>query len=44
MWIVKREVFATTIEKAMTAKGRVYAIEIADDRYQPEEQKKNRLQ
>ena len=40
MWIVKREVLATTIEKAIHAKGRVYGVEEADDKFQPEEKKK----
>lgn len=36
MWIVKREVLATTIEKAIHTKGRVYEILEADDKFQAE--------
>lgn len=35
MYLVKREVLATTIKEAMNAKGKIYAIELADDKFQP---------
>ena len=39
LFFVKREVFATTIEQAMTGKGIVYEIQTADEKYQPKEEK-----
>ena len=39
MYIVKREVLATSIEKALTAKGHIFEVVIADDKYQPEDKK-----
>lgn len=36
MYIVKREVLARNIKEAMTNKGVVYGVEIADEKYQPE--------
>lgn len=30
LWLVKREVFATSLEKAITAKGRIYEIQEAN--------------
>ncbi len=39
LYIVKKEVFATSIEKAATAKGHVFAIELAADAFQPENKK-----
>lgn len=40
LYLVKREVWATSIEKAATAKGTVYEISVAEDRFQNEKQKK----
>lgn len=40
MWIVKREVLATSLIKAATGKGKVYSIEEADEKFQPEKKKK----
>ena len=38
LWIVKREVLATTVEKAIHAsRGRIYGVEEADEKYQPQE-------
>lgn len=34
MYLVKREVFATSVEKAITSKGKIYSIELADDKFQ----------
>jgi len=35
MYIVKREVIASSVKEALTAKGHVYEITIAEDKYQP---------
>ena len=40
MWLVKREVLATTIEKAAHAKGFIYEMALAEDKAQPENKKK----
>jgi hypothetical protein len=40
LWIVKREVLATSLEKALKGKGRLYEITEADEKFQPEEKKK----
>lgn len=40
MWLVKREVLATTIEKAAHNKGFIYEISLAEDKVQPENTKK----
>ena len=39
MYLVKREVMATSIEKAMKEKGRIYCIELVEDKFQPQEVK-----
>lgn len=40
MYIVKKEVLATCIEKAVHGKGVCYSVELAEEKYQPEEKKK----
>lgn len=39
MYLVKREVLATDIKKAMRAPGKIYSIELADERHQPTDNK-----
>lgn len=40
MYLVKREIMATSITKAMKLPGKIYSIELADERsYVPEEDK-----
>ena len=39
MYLVKREVYATNIEQAVKAKGVVYEIQLAEEKYQNEKQK-----
>ena len=40
MWIVKREVLARNLKEAIKNDGRIYAVEEADQKYQPIEEKK----
>ncbi len=40
MYLVKREVIAGSIKEAMVKRGTIYSIEIAEDKFQPDEQKK----
>lgn len=35
MYLVKKEVMATSIKNAMIEKGVIYSIEIADEKFQP---------
>lgn len=37
MYFVKREVVASTITEAMKAKGKIYAIELSDEKMWPED-------
>ena len=39
MYLVKREVIATSAEKAIRAKGVVYEVTLAEDKVQPPEEK-----
>ena len=41
MYLVKKEVWAESIEKAVRGKGRIYCVEMADNSYQPEDRKNN---
>lgn len=40
LWLVKREVIATTMEKALKGKGRIYEITLADEKSWPTKSKK----
>lgn len=40
MYLVKREVIATSIEKALKAKGHIYEIILAEEKEWPEEKNK----
>lgn len=40
MYLVKREVIATTVEKALKAKGHVYEVTLADEKSWPQEKTK----
>lgn len=40
LYLVKREVLATSIKNAMTAKGIIYEIQTVDDKSQPSLEKK----
>lgn len=35
LYLVKREVYASSTESAVKSKGRVYEITLADEKYQP---------
>lgn len=39
MYIVKREVLARSIKDAVTAKGIVYEVSLADEKFQPDSKK-----
>lgn len=39
MYLVKREVIASNIKDAMVKRGRIYCIELAEEKSQPEENK-----
>jgi hypothetical protein len=39
LYLVKREVLATSAEQAIHGKGKVYCVELAEDKFQPEEKK-----
>ena len=39
LYLVKREVMATSIENAMRERGFIYAIEMVDEKLQPEPKK-----
>ena len=44
LWIVKREVWAETLEKAIKVrKGRIYGIEEADEKYQTPPKKDTKI-
>ena len=40
LFIVRKEVYATSIEKAIYAKGKTVYVELAKDEFQPEIKKK----
>lgn len=40
MYLVKREVIATSIEKAIHGKGIIYEVTLADEKSWPDEKKK----
>lgn len=42
LFLVKREVYADSIEKALSTKGKIYEILLADERFQPEKTNQNR--
>ena len=35
LYLVKREVYATSIEQALKQKGKVYEVSLAEDKFQP---------
>lgn len=37
MYLVKREVIATSMAKAIVGRGKVYEITLADDKFQPKD-------
>ena len=39
LYLVKTEVMATSIHKAISTKGKVYSVELVVDQYQPDEKK-----
>ena len=41
LWLVKREVRANSLKEAMITKGHIYEISLADDKYQPDTDKKD---
>ena len=41
LYLVKREVFATSVKKAMMERGTIYEIQLADEKYQPQEEKES---
>jgi len=44
LWLVKREVWAENVEKAIhVRRGRVYAVDEADDKFQPEDPSKKKI-
>lgn len=43
LYLVKREVIATSIQKAMTNKGTIYSIEVTEEKSWPEQKKKEKL-
>jgi hypothetical protein len=40
LYLVSREVMASSIRDAISSKGKVYRVELAEDKFQPEEDKK----
>ena len=43
LYLVKREVVATSLKSALTRPGHVYEIVLADEKNWPEQKKKNKL-
>jgi hypothetical protein len=43
LWIVKREVWAHDVTEAAKAKGKIYEVTMADEKYQPEEWRSKKL-
>lgn len=43
LYLVKREVIATSLAKALTASGHVYEIVLAEEKSWPENKKKDKL-
>lgn len=41
LYLVKREVLATSLAKALISKGHVYEIMLAEDKFQPENKKES---
>jgi hypothetical protein len=40
LYLVKREVYATSLERAAHSPGKIYAIEQAEEKFQPEDKKR----
>ncbi len=40
MYLVKREVFAASLERAIVSRGVVYEVSLADEKFQPVPKKK----
>ncbi len=40
LYLVKREVFATSLRQAMNKGGAIYEIQLAEEKFQPQEEKK----